>query len=191
VGTVTYSVLTGEGDEGFLKGKDGKPLVWDKSNLPLTCMYEGAVGDHLYELEQARRQIVEKVGGVIEYCSAWQLSDPFPTKTIRGAVLLKLATPDEIEGDGVYISSPWDIEHGGTTKLFTDTKTGKLYGVIIYVNPNVPKELRERVWLHELLHAFGLGHDRLKGSIMYPSAAGRPKEMSKRDIQRLKEAYTQ
>ena len=57
------------------------------------------------------------------------------------------------------------------------------------MNPEVPKELRQRVWLHELLHAFGLDHDRLEGSIMYPTAAGRPKEMSKRDIKRLKEAY--
>lgn len=190
-GTIIYAVVTGEGDEGFLKGKDGKPLMWDRKDIPLTCMYEEAVGSHQYEMDLARDQIKEKVGEVIGICSEWQVKDPFPSKPVRGAILMKLATPDEVSGDGVYVSSPWDPQHGGTTQLYTDKATGKLYGAIIYVNPELPKELRERVWLHELLHAFGLDHDRLQDSIMYPVASGRPKEMSKRDIKRLKEAYVQ
>lgn len=188
-GSIIYAVATGEGDEGFLKGSDGKPLVWDRKDIPLTCMYDESVQEHQYEMDLARDQIKQKVGDIIGICDIWQLEDPFPTKPVRGAILMKLATPDEVEGDGVYVSSPWDPQHGGTTHLFTDKETGKLYGAVIYVNPEVPQELRQRVWLHELLHAFGLDHDRIEGSIMHHTAAGRPKEMSKRDIKRLKEAY--
>jgi hypothetical protein len=188
-GTITWAVLKGEGDEGFLKGRDGKPLVWDKKDIPLTCMYDESVSAHQYEMDLARDEIKQKVGDVIGICDVWQLKDPFPKKPVRGAILMKLAAPDEVSGDGIYVTSPWDPQHGGTTQLYTDKETGKLYGAIIYVNPGAPKEFWQRIWLHELLHAFGLDHDRLQDSVMYPSAAGRPKEMSKRDIKRLKEAY--
>jgi predicted Zn-dependent protease len=63
--------------------------------------------------------------------------------------------------------------------------------VIIWVHPDVPEDLKDRVWMHEFGHAFGLDHDRLQSSIMFPTAAGRPKELSDRDIKLLKEAYVQ
>jgi hypothetical protein len=190
-GSIIYAVATGEGDEGFLKGKDGKPLMWAKSDIPVTCMYEEAVEGHQYEMDLARDQIKKQVGDIIGICDVWQVKDPFPKKPVRGSILLKLGTSDEARGDGVYISSPWDPKHGGTTSIYTHKDTGKIYGAIIHGDPTVPKELRQRVWLHEFLHAFGLGHDRLSSSIMFPTAAGRPKELSDRDAKRLKEAYVQ
>jgi len=188
-GAIIYAVATGEGDEGFMKGKDGKPLMWARSDLPVTCMYSEAVQDHQYEMDLARDQIKEKVGDIIGICDVWQVKNPFPTKPVKGAILLNLGTPADIHGDGVYVSSPWDPQHGGTTELYIDKDTGKLYGVIVYVNPEVPKALRQSVWLHELLHAFGLDHDRTQSSIMYPTAAGRPKTLSDRDVKRLQEVY--
>lgn len=190
-GAIIYAVATGEGDEGFLKAKDGTPLMWEKTDIPLTCFYSDKVEDHQHEMDLARDQIKNKVGDVIGICDPWMVKKPFPTKPVKGAILLNLGTPAEIKGDGVYVSSPWDPKHGGTTELYTDKNTGKLYGAIIYVNPEIPKELRQRVWLHEFLHAFGLDHDRLASSIMFPTAAGRPKELSDRDAKRLKEAYVQ
>lgn len=188
-GSIIYAVATGEGDEGFLKGKDGKVLIWAKSDIPLTCMYEDAVGGHQYEMDLARDLIVKKVGSVIGICDPWTVKDPFPKKPVKGAILLNLGTPADVHGDGVYVSSPWDPAHGGTTQLYSDKETGKIYGAIIYVDPMVPKELRQRVWLHEFLHALGLDHDRLQSSIMYPTAAGRPKTLSDRDAKRLQEVY--
>ena len=186
---IIYAVMTGEGDEGFLKGSDGKPLVWDKKDMPVSCMYDESVGVHQYEMDLARDEIKKKVGDIIGICDPWQLKQPFPTKPVKGAILMKLAKPEEFSGDGVYVTSPWDPQHGGTTLLYTSRETGKLYGAMIYVDSDAPKELRQRIWLHELLHAFGLAHDRLQSSIMYPTAAGRPKEMSSRDIERLKKEY--
>jgi hypothetical protein len=188
-GSIIYAVATGEGDEGFMKGKDGKPLTWARSDIPVTCMYDESVQEHQYEMDLARDEIKKRVGDIIGICDIWQVKEPFPKKPVKGAILLKLAKPDEVYGDGVYVSSPWDPQHGGTTELYTDKETGKLYGAIIYVNPEIPKELRQRVWLHEFLHAFGLDHDRLQSSIMYPTAAGRPKTLSDRDVKRLQEVY--
>lgn len=188
-GAIIYAVATGEGDEGFMKGKDGKPLTWAKSDIPVTCFYSDAVEAQQHEMDLARDQIKNQVGDVIGICDPWMIKKPFPKKPVQGAILLNIGTPAGVKGDGVYVSSPWDPQHGGTTEIYTHKDTGKIYGAIIYVNPEVPKELRQRVWLHEFLHAFGLDHDRLQGSIMYPTAAGRPKELSKRDAKRLQEVY--
>jgi hypothetical protein len=152
-------------------------------------MYDAAVEPYWQELVSARAEIKEKVGDVISSCTPWMIGDLFPRKPVKGAILLNAGTPAEVKGDGVYVSSPWDLHHGGTTELYTDRDTGKLYGAIIYVNPEVPRELLQRVWLHELLHALGLGHDRLRGSIMHSIASGRPKTLSSRDAKRLQEVY--
>jgi hypothetical protein len=154
-------------------------------------MYSDAVEAHQHEMDLARDQIKKQVGDIIGICDPWMVKDPFPKKPVMGAILLHVGKPPEEEKDGVFVTTPFDPKHGGTTEIYTDRATGKIYGAIIYIDPAVPKELRQRVWLHEFLHAFGLDHDRTQDSIMFYTAAGRPKEMSDRDAKRLKEAYVQ
>jgi|GEM_PF-7071364 len=188
VAAIVYAVLTKEGDEGFLRGSDGEILRWERSSLPLSCMYSDAAEKHQEYIDFATDTIHERVGNVIGICRPWLLKKPFPTKPARGVILVTLGT-DSDGGEGVYVSSPFDPKHGGVTSLFADRETGKLYGAIIKVDPSVSKELLNRVYLHEFLHAFGLAHDRLKGSIMYPNATGRGKDLSSKDVERLKEVY--
>jgi hypothetical protein len=189
-GAIIYAVASGEGDEGFLKGSSGKPLTWDETDITVSCFYSDSVAEHQYEMDLARDQLKNSVGDIISICDPWMLKKPFPTEPIKGAILLNLGSTSRVSGDGVVVSSPWDPQHGGTTEIY-ERPDGHIYGVIIYVNPDIPKELREVVWLHEFGHAFGLTHDRLQDSIMFPTAAGRPKQLSKRDAKRLQEVYVQ
>lgn len=185
---IIYALATGEGDEGFMKGKDGRTLKWERSSIPLACMYHDSVQDHQHAMDLAREEITSRVGDIVGICVPWVLKDPFPVKPVHGTILLHVGKPPDRRGDGVFVSSPWDPKHGGTTELYAGA-TGGVTGAIIYVDPDLPRELREKVWLHEMLHAFGLGHDRLKGSIMYPIAKWRSSSLSDRDVERLKEAY--
>lgn len=186
VGTVIYAVSTGEGDEGFLKGKNGKSLTWAKSDLPVSCFYDDPVSDHLHWVNLARNQIQERVGYILSPCLPWVIKKPFPSKPPRGAILLRLGRPTP--QDGVTVSSPWDAKHGGVTEIYSDG-AGAIVGAAIYVDADIDTGLREVVWLHELLHSFGLGHDRLKSSIMYPTATYRPAELSARDAKRMRREY--
>jgi hypothetical protein len=185
--TIVWAVWTGEGDEGFLK-ENGKKLVWERSSLPVSCFYDESVEAHQHDLDVARDQIAE-VGQLLGICDPWMLNKPFPQTPPRGSILLRVGKPPQ--GDGVYVVTPWSAKHGGTTLLYRDKGTGNLVGASIYVDPNVEKQFRSRVWLHEFMHAFGLKHDRLKGSLMYDAVQDRAQELSDRDKSRLRREYLQ
>jgi len=188
IGAVIWAVVTGEGDEGFLEGKNGKPLMWEKHQFPLLCFYHTKADAHQQHIDYARDHINEMVGEeLIRICDPWLVKSPFPKEPMQGVILLTLGTEAEAGGDGTYTSSPFSPQHGGTTVLATFKGTNNLYGAIIYVDPSAKQELLNVIWLHEFLHALGLKHDRLTSSIMYPVASGRPQKLSGRDIERLKE----
>lgn len=184
--TVIYAVATGEGDEGFQK-VDGKRLTWSKHAIPISCMYEESVDEQQHDMDQARDQISERVGNILGICSPWMLKKPFPTKPPRGTILLRLGKPEP--KDGVLVVTPWDGKHGGTTEFYKDSATGKLVGAVIYIDRAVPKKLRVSAWLHEFMHAFGLKHDRKKGSLMYYGLSSRSQKLSARDVGRLQREY--
>jgi hypothetical protein len=186
---IIYAVATGEGDEGFMQGKNGL-LKWERNQLPVTCMYHESATTELDHVASATLVLQGYVGEVVLSCQSWDIADPFPEKPANGAILVRVGHPPTDQKTEVFVSSPFDPQHGGTTFVY-EKPEGGIYGVIIWVHPDVPEDLKDRVWMHEFGHAFGLDHDRLQSSIMFPTAAGRPKELSDRDIKLLKEAYVQ
>ncbi len=192
---VTYAVVTGEGDEGFLKTEAGKPYQWEISQLPLQCMYDDSViSDHLDTYNVARKVINDAVGQIlIGPCLWWQIfSNSFPVKPVEGTFLLRIGKPPVSERDGVTVEDPFKAHPGGVTKPFLRPDgSGHIFGMMVWIDPTFEKGLNNRVWIHELGHVLGLDHDRLQGSIMYSKVITRPGKLSSRDIKMLKAAYVQ
>jgi hypothetical protein len=189
---VIYAVSTGEGDEQFLVAKDGRELRLSTHDIPIACLYEKRATGELLHFEEARHELNKQLGfQLFSSCMPWMLADPFPLRPIKGGLLLLRAEvpPEEKEEDGVTFITPFDAKQGGSTIIYQDEETGLIKGSVIYVNPTASKNLKSRIWLHELGHAAGLDHDRIKESIMFPVASERSSHFTKRDLDLLKTTY--
>lgn len=184
--TVTWAVLTREGDVSFMKGKKGKDLVWGSSPV---CIYDPdeVHVDHLAVMDAVRQDINLKVGKMIlPPCDPWMLKDPFPKQQLRGNIIIHVTSKLEEEKDGVTVSDPFTPKTGGVTYLYEDDD-GKLMAVVMKIHTDMAKD--KKVWLHEFGHALGLAHDRRKDSIMYPQLQDRGNDLSSTDLKNLRKAY--
>lgn len=187
---VTYGVVTRAGDEGLMKTETGV-LHWEKSGFPIQCICaESVSGEHAALLDKARRELNTKVGvQLFSPCMPWMVPDKdFPATPLPGHVLVQIGTSPEQEKDGTTMETPWDPHPGGTTLLVRKKEnTDVIYGSMVWVDPVWAKEYA--VWLHELGHVLGLGHDRVKDSVMWPTIQERPGSLSNKDVKCLQTAY--
>lgn len=187
--SIIYGVLTGAGDEGFGKASDGTVLKLDRSDIPLICFYDETVSEKDIACYDEARHVLQEMLGcrVLEPCQPWDTGDKMPLRPERGMLFLRVDDPPIMQSQ-VSVSSPYDPQAMASTFLFHQKGEG-LRSAVIYLNPETPWDLRSKIWFHEMGHSLGLGHDRIKGSIMYPSVSDRKMGLSKRDASMLQGAY--
>jgi len=188
--TIPWAVITRQGDLAFLEAKNGKPFMWGAEDFPVQCMAHESVGEkQLAVFEKARTEINRKAGReLLGPCSPWMLKKPFPTRPLRGNLLIHVGTAPEKPVDGVLVDTPWTAHPGGLTRLWGRTEAvERIYGVMVWIDPKYGESFP--VWLHELGHVLGLAHDRLRDSIMWPTIQERPGSLSSKDAKALAEAY--
>jgi len=86
--------------------------------------------------------------------------------TVRGDPYSMCMTPKHGE---ILITIPdntFDVKHMASTRLYTDTKTGKIVRAKIQILPHNAR--RERVLEHEIGHALGWAHYKQRYHIMHP-----------------------
>lgn len=177
--SITWAVLTHEGDEGFLRVEGGYELKWNKENLPIGCLHDGVGTEWLQLYDKARAELKKATGiELFESCMAWALvSKPFPKRAPAGSITLSVEALD-------------NSDHGGQTVLNWDRSDGHLVSAQVKFNESVEQRLRYRVVAHEVMgHALGLDHDRMQSSFMYPAVNVRSGKFSSPDIERLKAVY--
>lgn len=194
VGGVIYGVATRQGDEGLMK-ESGKELHWSKTDFPLTCNYDpDSVSDnHLALYNKCRSEINTRTKlNLLGPCVPWMLKTTMPT-FVDGGLTLRVKKPEAAPAapgtTTVDVEDPFSASPGGVTLYRYEPASGLLKGTAVFVDPSAPKDLLERIWLHEVGHSLGLGHDRLEDSIMYPAASGRSKTLSEKDVKLLETTY--
>jgi hypothetical protein len=187
---VTYAIVTREGDEGLMRTEAGE-LHWDKKDLPIQCIYDNSLAvDELMAYNKARQELNTRVGvNLLSPCMQWlHPNQPFPTTPLRGHLLLHMGQAPGKQQDGVTMETPWDGHPGGTTLLVRKKEApDTIYGVMVWIDLDQAKN--DAVWLHELGHVLGLGHDRLRDSVMWPKIQERPGSLSKKDVKCLQRVY--
>lgn len=187
---VTYAVVTREGDEGLMKTEAGE-LRWEKADLPIQCIHDDSLAvDELMAYNKAREELNKRVGvDLLAPCMQWVHPDrSFPTTPLRGHLLLHMGKAPEKWEDGVTMETPWDKHPGGTTLLVKKKEAPSvIYGVMVWIDLDHAKN--DAVWLHELGHVLGLGHDRLRDSVMWPTIQERPGSLSNKDVKCLQRVY--
>jgi hypothetical protein len=191
---IIYGVVTHQGDEGLMK-VNGKSLHWAKEDLPLICSYDPTTvtEDHLALYNKAKSEFNTRTGiTLLSHCMPWMIQDKMPT-FIAGSLTLRVITPEPAPAAAgtttVDVEDPFKAHPGGVTLYRYEPASGLLKGAAVFVDPGAPKDLLERIWLHEIGHSLGLEHDRLQASIMYPAASGRPKSLSEKDVKLLQATY--
>jgi hypothetical protein len=172
---VTYAVAVRPGDLTFLE-RDGRELRWDRRDVPVDCFYLPSLPEpYTTAYGAARRTLARVVGGdLLAPCVPWRLESA-PSRAPDGSVLLRPRNG----GDS----------HGAETRHRFDRRTGRIVSAVVAFDLDLPVELLERVALHEAGHVLGLDHDRGESSVMFPSARGRAKELTDRDVEALRRAY--
>jgi hypothetical protein len=175
--SITYAVITREGDEGFMRVEGGLELKWKAGELPMTCTHDKVPADWLELYKRARAEVNGKTGlDLVAPCIAWALPDKPMPKYVTGGLTLRAVQLD-------------DKDHGGTTVLRWHKGTGQVLSAEVKLNTDAVKKVRYRIVIHELGHALGLTHDRLQDSIMFPAVNVRPGTLSTTDVKHLKTAY--
>lgn len=198
LGTIIYSVVTKEGDNGFMKidifdrGKNRVVAIDFKVNkvdLPLSCIYADNAENEIAHYENARKMFNSRIGvEVFGPCRPWLLTGHFPNRPIHRGILISVEYPQEtFENNEVLIFSPFDPRSGGRTITTRDLLTNSIYGSIIYISPDLEEYQKDKAWAHELGHAIGLAHDRVKHSLMYPILLDRASKLTDKDVKRLQE----
>jgi len=188
---VPYAVITRQGDEGFLKDPQGRDIKWPKSSFPLICIYAESVKDsHLELYDKARREYNDRVGiELFGPCIPWLVPNSVAPKYADGGLLLRVERPPEeqkrlVDGVVIVVETPWKIHPGGRAlPLSRKDQPNIIVAVPVWIAPAHADN--PSVWLHELGHALGLKHDRLRDSIMWPIIQDRPGRLSDKDVSAL------
>jgi hypothetical protein len=186
VSMLIYAVAVREGDDGFMEAESGK-LWWAEENLPLSCTHNNIPHAHLAYYNAASEDINKAAGRrMFMPCVAWSIESPMP-QYIDGTVVLRVLPYSDWGGD-VVVESPYDAHPGGRTSLKV-SDAGEILSAGVLIDSGVESNLLGHVWMHELGHVVGLGHDRRKDSVMFMDLSGRSSKLSPTDIKHLKEAY--
>lgn len=178
---VIYGVITKAGDEGLMV-RNGHELKWDRADFPVGCFYQsGYPADYANSYETARQRLNKAAGKtILGICTRWQLKKEIK-EAPSGSILLRIR-PVEERPDGYE-------RHGATTEHRYNKENGRILAATVSVDDGLSGQLLYEVTLHELGHVLGLDHDRNKSSFMYPIALDRSGDLSKKDIDLLKEIY--
>jgi len=172
--SITWAVITREGDEGFLRVEGGFELKWLPGDMPIPCTHDQVPASWLELYDKARKEVRDKVGReLFGPCVAWQLERPFPAY-MSGSVTLHAVKLDD---------------NGGSTVLRWAKDSGQVLSADVKLNTDSLERYRYRIVIHELGHVLGLTHDRLQDSIMFPAVNVRPGTLSTTDVKHLKAAY--
>ena len=184
---VIYAVATGEGDEGFIE--PGR--FWEKGDLPIFCAFDESIThDDQNNFEEARKYYNRAVGReVFAACAPWGQNKPAPF-VLNGYLLLRRGAPPLVSDkvDGTTVDTPFQNHTEAATYFKLAGGTGPtIVGAAIYVDMTAKSA---HVWRHELGHVLGLAHDpELRDSLMHSRTDARSSELTKRDVERLREVY--
>lgn len=192
-GTI-YAIITSAGDEGLLL-RDGHELKWQRSDLPIACVYDPKLDEDIPLYETARKEINERIGVcVLGPCLPWNLLEAMP-EHVFGSITLHAGAPHFTKHKDVTsltsTETPFDTHVGGTTELRWDKGSGHIVSAAIYMQQTIPDGLVYKAWLHEVLHSLGCDHDRLKSSVMHPILSSRPSKLSEKDVELLRRTYVE
>lgn len=173
--SITWAVITREGDEGFMRVEGRFELKWQVIDIPILCMHDGIETSWLELYKQVRKEVRDKVGReLFGPCIAWALDHRTLPEHVSGSLTLRTARLGT---------------QGGVTALRWHRGTGRVLSADVTLNSDAASKMRYRIVIHELGHVLGLAHDRRQDSIMYPAVNVRSGTLSTTDVKHLKMAY--
>jgi hypothetical protein len=183
VGTIIGIVLyyTRTGDRGFMTNDKGKPLKWNKADIPIAILFPDALSSEVVNLLRGCiRELNTKVGkNLYDLGTAVSFLN-------WNALMESWRKNRNPPGTALFNLRTGELGHGGTTELHWD-ESGLILGVLIEVD--ISQKHEAKVYKHELGHGLGLDHDDRSDSIMHESLTERVQLFTDKDIGRLQKEY--
>lgn len=162
-------------DRGLMKTKDGKPIHWELSALPIPLLFHPSLP----------QQYVDEVRRIVRELSIITGNQIFDLGTYVDPNLINFAKlPRHHIGIEVGIT-----DQIGSTDLKWDERTGYMLTALIILPPR-RYEVIGKVIKHELGgHSLGFDHDESTTSIMHPQLQSRPQYFTSSDVKLRKQYY--
>lgn len=185
VGVIVGVVLKGRWKDNGWMMRDGKPLKWDMSSLPIAILLHPDLGDlasrlvsnliRHFERIARNRQLFLLHSGANTGLN-W---DQMPPTGFLAIIPQSVARESK--------SSPTTLY--GHCEHRYEKATGKILSARITLPSGMKAPELSRILQHELCHALGLGHDEQAQSIMHPKIQDRAQVITEHDKQLLRDQY--